>query len=227
MFIPFLISHPQVRAAATPKTPKSVQFNEDITVATGAGEEPLRLSSAHINTPRTERAPLGPIRGNSAPNVYASLDGGLPSISNKVFTSNVQPGTTFLDELPTALEKSRLRPIGGTLNAHHASKSSNFQPSNLRHSWAAESSYKSQFPHADLGYKNDSQFDWDADSGRPRPWFNLLKMQDAFSKSEVRKKFHRQFPETNPDLRENLVTGKKHEFYGMNAQVLRGTTVDA
>ena len=115
-------------------------------------------------------------------------------------------------------------------------------PSDLRHSWACESSYQSQFPtggaksanhfdlsfkkdHFDLSFKKDARFNWEPGCGTPRPQSSLLDLQNAFRKSDVRRKFHDNFPETNPDLRENHTRGKKHEFNGINAQVFRGAAI--
>ncbi|XP_071825229.1 uncharacterized protein [Apostichopus japonicus] len=50
-----------------------------------------------------------------------------------------------------------------------------------------------------------------------RPQTTLLKMQDSFTKSDARKSFHGSFPENNPDLRDNIGSGKKHDFHGQNA----------
>ena len=110
------------------------------------------------------------------------------------------------------------------------SRSTSFNSPKTRHSWAGESPFASQIApspssYFDLGYKHDSRFDWQPESGTPRPQTSLLQIQDSFSKSGVRKKFHRDFPETNPDLRENIISGRKHDFgsFGsVNAQVLRG-----
>ena len=90
------------------------------------------------------------------------------------------------------------------------------------------SPYEAQFPGSkslDFSFKDDPRFDWKVGCGTPRPQTSLLRLQDAFTKSSVRKDFLDQFPEKNPDLRENLIRGKKHEFGGFNAQVLRGTPV--
>lgn len=109
----------------------------------------------------------------------------------------------------------------------YASRLTDVSTGGLRHSWAGEPGYNSQFKtgQLDLAYKKDPRFGWEPGSGIPRPQTKLLNIQDSFSKSEARKKFHQQFPETNPDLRENIVAGKKHTFGGLNAQILRGAAV--
>ena len=114
---------------------------------------------------------------------------------------------------------------GGVLQK---SQSSNFLPSNLRHSWSYQSSYQDQHTGddpIDMTYKQDPRFKWQLGCGTPRPQTSLLKLQDAFNKSEVKRKFYQRFGDNAPDLRENLVMGKKHSFGGMNAQIMRGTPV--
>ncbi|KAL8564687.1 hypothetical protein ACOMHN_004180 [Nucella lapillus] len=101
------------------------------------------------------------------------------------------------------------------------SLSSNFMPMGIRGS-AFSTSYQNQFPVADLGYKRDAHFDWQPGSGLPRPQTSLLRIQDTFVKSDVRRKFHDVFPETNPELRFNIIKGKKHSFGGFNAQLIHG-----
>lgn len=64
--------------------------------------------------------------------------------------------------------------------------------------------------------------EWIPGSGQLRPQSSLLKIQDSFSKSDARRRFHERFPENAPDLRENIVAGRGHWFGGINAQLLRG-----
>ena len=135
--------------------------------------------------------------------------------------------------LPVPLEKAERRSkrhvrFTGGADDHFASKSTTFTgPIDLN--WAPKSSYAELHPgaSAELSYKQDKRFKWKPGTGTPRPQTTLLKLQDAFTKSAIRQKFHKQFYENNPDLRENIVLGKQHEFGGMNAQVWRGTPVDA
>ncbi|XP_022100502.1 uncharacterized protein LOC110984527 isoform X2 [Acanthaster planci] len=64
----------------------------------------------------------------------------------------------------------------------------------------------------------DPRLDWKPSSPfGPRPQTKLSKIQDSFTKTDARKEFHGTFPETNPDLRENIYSGKKHDFEGLNA----------
>ena len=102
------------------------------------------------------------------------------------------------------------------------SKATNFIPSNLQNSLSFSTSYDAQFPVHDIGYKHDSRFEWQPGYGVPRPQTHLLKIQNRFEKSAIRRSFQNQFQESNPDLRQNIVKGKKHDFYGISGQLLHG-----
>ena len=102
------------------------------------------------------------------------------------------------------------------------SNGTNFIPSNLHNSLSFDSAYKSQYPSHHIGYKHDSRFEWSPGFGVPRPQTSLLDIQNKFEKSHVRQKFHSQFPESNPDLRQNITSGKKHSFWGINGQLIHG-----
>ena len=167
--------------------------------------------------------PSLPVRTGSAPEVSSKQNALLSFTRNGVQSS--------LPDLHVTLRKGKGKPTG-SLNAHESLRS-NIMPSDLRHSWACESSYQSQFPtgvarsanYVDLSFKKDARFNWEPGCGTPRPQSSLLDLQNAFRKSDVRRKFHENFPETNPDLRENHTRGRKHEFGGINAQVFRGATI--
>ena len=73
----------------------------------------------------------------------------------------------------------------------------------------------------DYGRKNDARFDWRAGSGVPQPQSGIQRIVDSFSKTETHHQFHERFPESNPDLRENIIAGKKHLFNGIHQMVLR------
>ena len=108
------------------------------------------------------------------------------------------------------------------------SRSTNFQPSDMRHSWSYQTSYQGHHTGddpIDMSYKYDDRFNWKLGAGTPRPQTSLLKIQDSFNKSDVKKNFYARFGDNAPDLRENLVYGKKHSFGGMNAQIMRGTPI--
>ncbi|KAM7420642.1 hypothetical protein PAMA_015057 [Pampus argenteus] len=51
---------------------------------------------------------------------------------------------------------------------------------------------------------------------------SLLDLQDSFSKSEAHHKFNGSITQTAVNLRDNVVTGKKHDFYGINCFYLHG-----
>lgn len=91
------------------------------------------------------------------------------------------------------------------------SLSTNFMPGGVKNPFATSSSYQSQFPVFDLSYKTDPRFNWQPGSGIPRPQSCLIKLQDSFFKTEVRRNFHELFPEKSPDLRLNNVKGKRIE----------------
>ena len=182
----------------------------------------LQVKAASIPKPSSMFPSLS-VRTGSAPEMSSRQDAALSFTRNGVQSS--------LPDLHVTLRKGKAKPTG-SLNAH-ASLKSNIMPTDLRHSWACESSYQSQFPiggvksanHFDLSFKKDARFNWEPGCGTPRPQSSLLDLQNAFRKSDVRRKFHENFPETNPDLRENHTRGRKHEFGGINAQVLRGAAI--
>lgn len=103
-----------------------------------------------------------------------------------------------------------------------SSLGTNFIPSSLQNCLSFDSAYKAQFPVYNIGYKHDGRFDWQPGKGTPRPQTSLLEIQNRFEKSDIRKKFLSQFPESNPDLRQNITRGKKHDFYGISGQLLHG-----
>ncbi|KAM7383591.1 hypothetical protein PAMP_003230 [Pampus punctatissimus] len=51
---------------------------------------------------------------------------------------------------------------------------------------------------------------------------SLLGLQDSFSKSEAHHKFNSSITQAAVNLRDNVVTGKKHDFYGINCFYLHG-----
>ncbi|XP_018535664.2 uncharacterized protein C7orf31 homolog [Lates calcarifer] len=58
--------------------------------------------------------------------------------------------------------------------------------------------------------------------GRENAALSLLDFQNAFSKSEVHCNFNRSIAHATVDLRDNAVTGKKHDFFGINCYYLHG-----
>jgi hypothetical protein len=134
----------------------------------------------------------------------------------QVFTKVVQNPKQFSTDGPFILDRSQ-----SPINRHQfLSKSSNFVGGTGTSVWLSPESQS-----VDMTHKNDARFQWKPGCGTPRPQTLLLELQDSFTKSEARKQFRQRFPENLPDLRENLVTGRKHEFGNFNAQVLRGTPI--
>ncbi|XP_006820583.1 uncharacterized protein LOC100378923 [Saccoglossus kowalevskii] len=70
-----------------------------------------------------------------------------------------------------------------------------------------------QTTHPSLQY---SPPDW-AEQGTPRPQSKLIPLQNSFTRTDAHRKFHSTFQENNPDLRENITEGMKHDFQGENA----------
>lgn len=211
----------KVRGASMPRSRKSVTFSsEGPRVFNADGEQDTRVRNGY-----SSGTPLKPIPSSNFPTIYTTT----PNFNNDSVV------------LPVKLDKDRMAVIGNPkiemkygkfgVSDQFASRSSNFTaPSGVSCSWGNKSSYQTLHPGSqsiDLGYKNDERFNWRVSSGKSRPQTFLLDIQNTWSRSSARKKFHHQFPETNPDLRENLIRGRQHEFLDLNAQVLRGTPVDA
>ncbi len=51
---------------------------------------------------------------------------------------------------------------------------------------------------------------------------SLLHLQNSFSKSMAHRNFNRSITPAAVNLRDNVVTGKKHDFFGINCYYLRG-----
>uniref|UniRef100_A0A3B4XMC6 Uncharacterized protein n=1 Tax=Seriola lalandi dorsalis TaxID=1841481 RepID=A0A3B4XMC6_SERLL len=58
--------------------------------------------------------------------------------------------------------------------------------------------------------------------GRGNSALSLLDLQNSFSKSEAHHNFNSSITRAAVSLRDNVVTGKKHDFYGINCYYLRG-----
>eukprot|EP00064_Thunnus_orientalis_P001756 superscaffoldBa00000121_g1759 len=58
--------------------------------------------------------------------------------------------------------------------------------------------------------------------GRGGAALSLLDLQDSFSKSEAHRNFNSSSTRAAVNLRDNIVTGKKHDFYGINCFYLHG-----
>ena len=192
------------------------QANASRSGNSGCGAETLRLNLS-ADDAREQLPTLAPSRG------YSSAREPMVHV-----TPTRSAGEPLCLPVPLQTERRGKRHARSSGDDQFLSKSTTFTgPIDLN--WAPKSSYAELHPgaSADLSYKQDKRFKWKSGTGTPRPQTTLLKIQDTFTKSSIRKKFHKQFYENNPDLRENIVNGKQHEFGGMNAQVWRGTPVDA
>lgn len=58
--------------------------------------------------------------------------------------------------------------------------------------------------------------------GRDGAALNLLDLQNSFSRSEAHRNFNSSVMRPAVNLRDNVVTGKKHNFYGINCYYLHG-----
>lgn len=58
--------------------------------------------------------------------------------------------------------------------------------------------------------------------GRECAALSLLDLQNSFSKSMAHRKFNSSITHAAVNLRDNVVTGKKHKFYGINCYYLHG-----
>lgn len=143
-------------------------------------------------------------------------------VNTKGMQGQPQPSAGNPDFHRVHLRRPATSDPGTEYRDEFGSKATNFIPSNLQNSLSFSTAYESQFPKYDIGYKYDPRFDWEPGKGAPRPQTSLLKIQNRFEKSAVRRSFHSQFPESNPDLRQNIVRGKKHNFYGISGQLLHG-----
>ena len=143
-------------------------------------------------------------------------------VNNKGMQAQPQPSAGAPDFHRLHLRRPATSDPGSEYRDEFGSRATNFIPSNLQNSLSFTSAYESQFPHWDIGYKHDPRFEWQPGHGVPRPQTSLLQIQNRFEKSAVRRQFHNQFQESNPDLRQNIVKGKKHDFYGISGQLLHG-----
>uniref|UniRef100_M4AHK8 Uncharacterized protein n=1 Tax=Xiphophorus maculatus TaxID=8083 RepID=M4AHK8_XIPMA len=59
-------------------------------------------------------------------------------------------------------------------------------------------------------------------AGRTGTNLTLLDLQNSFSKSEAHQRFNNSITHAAVDLRDNVVTGKRHNFYGINCNHIHG-----
>ncbi|XP_021361900.1 uncharacterized protein LOC110455829 [Mizuhopecten yessoensis] len=234
-----------VRLISGLKPQKSVSFSDSVTVASGDEDGNVRIISAPSRMQRgdgKENIPPGKIcttQYTSSQALYSPFNDQetQPKHEPSIFERQMRAlneeremekqREREMEEQPAISTRQPRRRAATSLDTEYhdeyRSLSSNIAPTNLRHSMQFSTAYQNQFPtYHDLTYKQDPRFMWEPGFGSPRPQTNLINIQDRFSKSSVQKKFHNEFCESNPDLRQNLIKGKKHTFFGMNAQNLHG-----
>ncbi|XP_041372171.1 uncharacterized protein LOC121385529 [Gigantopelta aegis] len=247
----FVMSHQNqklsnvVRASSQRRTPKSVQFSDNVTVATVNTDMPVRMFSAGDSNgvgnfeEQQRRAAAGVAGGGdvvvnttqylSTQAQYNKENEGSLIFNQKpsVFTQTPRPLEPVVEsrqmmEVQPRRHARRPATTDTEYRDEFVSHSTNFLPTNLKYVPSFRTSYENQFPYHDIGYKNDEVFKWEPGCGWPRPQTALLDIQNSFKKTEVRKKFHAMFNEGAPDLRRNIHQGKKHSFNGINAQLIHG-----
>lgn len=219
---------------------KSVSFAENVTVASASGNGPIRVFGQTSSGLTPEERRLIDSMGEANTTQYTSTHAMYNKQNSDTNISRREPNfTIFSIQAPPeeTVVESKQKPVitqrkprraatsmGDTeYRDEFGSLSSNVAPTNLRHSFSMKTAYESQFPtYHHTGYKDDMRFSWEPGCGQPRPQSTLLDIQNSFSKSSVRQKFHSRFSESNPDLRENIIKGKKHSFFGMSGQILHG-----
>lgn len=222
---------------------KQVKFNDQITVGEGAGNVPLKIGKASIESPKqvlfSPQAPA-PRVVKAAPAILSqSLP--TPAIQSDEFQAMVRSSETFRpsssmsrikEHKITSLsdsEKLFLGQKGHTMAKNQFdSKASNLGIGGSSYN-LYKSSYDNQFSSTDTSKppETDPRYDWEPGCGVPRPQTSLIKLQNSFSKSAAHRRLRESFSEKNPNLIDNVHLGRKHDFKGMNAQVLRGTLVTA
>ncbi|XP_071789346.1 uncharacterized protein [Asterias amurensis] len=160
-----------------------------------------------VATPDNSRYDLREL-SKSLPNMYNSTSAG--STPKSVRINETAQVATGGGDTPLVVNNRTYRPserLGGTSN-----------------SWSYPAfENPGSNPQVDGRYFNpegtrDPRLDWKPSSPfGHRPQTKLLKMQNSFTRTDTRQSYRKTFPETNPDLRDNIFTGKKHEFEGVNA----------
>lgn len=212
---------------------KSVSFSDSVTIASSREDGKFRTFSAAMAEGKENKAgdKANTTQYLSTQAEYRKDNEGSARRPQPTFLMPepapvIKESTQMTNDVELSPRRPRRRPFSTTDTEYRdefGSLSSNFAPSNLRHSYTFQTAYESQFPkYHHISYKSDDRFKWEPGHGVPRPQSTLLAIQDHFSKSDIRRNFHGQFREQNPDLRMNIISGKKHVFDGMNAQVLHG-----
>lgn len=214
---------------------KQVKFSDQITVGEGAGSAPLMVSKASIENPKvmlySPRVPIAPRHVKPLMPLSKSLD--LTPVKDPGFQSMVRsseifqsrPGTPKPKPAPAHSDDLFLAQKGVTTAKNQfESKSSNLGIGSSYNMF--KTSYDNQFRPSTTP-SGDPRYNWEPGCGVPRPQTTLLKLQNSFSKSDAYRRLANHFPEKNPNLIDNVEKGRKHEFMSLNAQVLRGTLVNA
>ncbi|KAF6030783.1 C7orf31 [Bugula neritina] len=213
---------------------KQVKFDNQVTVGEGAGASPLKISKAHIETPKLIlQTPQAVEPQLNVPAFFekksnTSTDYSSMKKASSTFRSEKKPdylsGLTDTEKLFLSQGKSS---TAGTKNLF-ASNASNLGIGATSYNMYQTSAYESQFnPQLDLSKTLNRSHSWEPGCGIPRPQSKLLKLQNSFSKSQAHRDLRVSFPEKNPSLIDNITSGKKHNFGYFNSQVLRGTLVNA
>ncbi|GFR88677.1 hypothetical protein ElyMa_004258600 [Elysia marginata] len=211
---------------------KSVHFSDDVHIQNVHQNMPVRIIESHVkpisNIEEDElRCSFGQMRTNSQgytethPELIKSTGctnqfvvGDTRNLAENLHRSALVPTIVGRNTEPIVRPSvvsfsrdSQLKPapISETIDEFR-SLSTNFMPSGLSSDMTSRSSYASQYPIYDLSEKKDLRFSWEPGCGLPRPQSCLLDLQNSFIKSEVRKRFHRTYPETNPEIRMNINT---------------------
>ncbi|CAL1541724.1 unnamed protein product [Lymnaea stagnalis] len=213
---------------------KAVRFSDNVNVTNMQENCPVKLEESHIrplnkaeqeelsrafgyNTvtslsyretqdkrPQTSQGLVGDPR-NLAENLLG--DPAVPTVVGR--NTNLVLGPPFVSF--TRDPQMKVTPISEMADQFR-SLSTNFMPTGVQNASPIKSSYSAQFPHFNLAEKKDKRFDWEPGKGQMKPQSCLQEMQDSFIKSEIRKKFHHQFPEVNPDLRIHLSRKRRTLF---------------
>lgn len=227
------LSNPRVNAT------KQVKFSDQVMVGEGAGNRPLTVGKANINTPKlvmySPRTPPSRVVRSLPPPLSQSACDNLGD-HNQDFQSMRQSAEVFRsagnqegDGGPAAADSQKLFLSQRSLSAPNSlfdSKSSNLGIGATSYN-LFKSSYEQQFKQDVNDKPADPRYNWEPGCGVPRPQTSLLKIQNGFSKSAAYQDLRHMFPERNPNLIDNVTKGRKHQFGPMNAQVLRGTLINA
>lgn len=219
-------------------TSKQVKFDNQVTVGEGAGSTPLLVSKAHIETPKLVLHTPRPYTGTSAnkggaPREMGSADYLSMERSSTTFrpsSPNKSNGNAKPDYLASLTDNEKIM-LGKRGRAPEMKNLFDSKSSNLGIGATSYDTFKSTYSR-DNQFRSpatavDLRYSWEPGCGTPRPQTSLINLQNGFSKTEVHKNLREKFPESNPNLIDNIARGRKHTFGSLNAQVLRGTLINA